>query len=193
MALSFLDITQSIRGVRNSTYIIGALKLWAYDHNGHFPDSKLGKDATANAAFRQLFKDGVFYEERRFGAVCSPFVPDGKIGTKPDFIQALEPGENHWMLISGLTNESPGYMPVIFENAIDASWPPKWKHRFFIEKERGRTWRKGTVLVAFMDDSVNAVQLQKSGEYLTLPDSILHRKGEEPLPPLRILDIEEKQ
>jgi hypothetical protein len=193
LALSILDITGTVRGVRNSAYIVGALKLWAYDNNGDYPDSKLGANATANAAFRQLFIDDVFFEERRFGSVYSPYVPDGEIGIKPNYDRALEPGENHWMFIGGLNSESPGYMPMIFENALDASWPPKWKNHLFIKKERGRTWRKGTVVVAFMDNSVNTVQLQQSGEYFTLPDSILHRQGEKPFTPLRVLDIEEKK
>jgi hypothetical protein len=172
----------------NGRGIILALKIWAHDNNnGKYPDSKLGEKATANMAFRELFKSDIFQDERPFGAPRSPFIPDGEMGSAPDYAKALEPGENHWMLVAGLSTNSPGRTPLLFENALDTSWPPKWRPGFFMPHVRGRSWRGGKIQVYRNDNSSFLVPLKKQGDYLTLPDDVLQG-----LPPLKVLDIEER-
>lgn len=163
------------------------VKAWAEDHSGKYPDSIVGEKATSNMAFRELFKSDVVQDERAFRCLRSPFVPDGEIGSAPDFAKALEPGENHWMLVAGLSNESPGRTPLIFENALDTSWPPKWRPGFFMHPVRGRSWRGKKIVVGFNDGSTIPVPLKKQGHHLTLPDDVVQG-----LPPLKVLDIEER-
>jgi hypothetical protein len=193
LARYILDEAQSSQCGQNGRQILFSLKIWAHEFEGKFPDSRLGKGATANGAFRQLIKDAVVLDETIFGAPQSAFSPDGKIGTRPDFPQALEPGENHWMLVGGLATNSPGHTPVFFENAIDATWPPKWTSSFFISKQRGRAWRTGRIMMFFVDNSAHFIELEKTGKLLTLPSKFLSGAGGRTLPPLRILDIEEKK
>lgn len=164
-----------------------SIKTWANDHSGRHPDSILGEKATSNMAFRELFKSDIMLVERVFSTVRSPFVPDGEIGSAPDYAKALEPGENHWMLVAGLSNESPGRTPLFFENALDTSWPPKWRPGFFMPHVRGRSWRGKKIVVGFNDGNIRLVPLKKQGDYLTLPDDVLQG-----LPPMKVLDIEEK-
>lgn len=164
-----------------------ALKTWANDNSGKYSDSTLGEKATSNMAFRELFKSDIVQDERLFRGVRSPFIPDGEIGSASAYPLALQPGENHWMLVAGLSNESPGRTPLIFENALDTSWPPKWRPGFFMHHVRGRSWRGKEIYVGFNDGSTIPVPLKKQGDYLTLPDDVLQG-----LPPLKVLDIEER-
>jgi hypothetical protein len=168
--------------------ILSALKIWAVDHNDCYPDTRFGEKATANMAFRELFKSDSVQDERIFRGVRSPFIPDGEIGSAPDYSKALQPEENHWMLVAGLSTQSPGRTPLFFENALDASWPPKWLPGFFMHHVRGRSWRGKEIVVGYNDGSNYLVPLKKQGDYLTLPDDVM-----EGLPSLKVLDIEERQ
>lgn len=51
-------------------------------------------------------------------------------------------------------------------------------------------WKDQTVIIAYNDASVGTVKLEQKGEYLHLPADILAPEGKEPLPPMKILDIE---
>lgn len=181
------DMVLQTRAV-NAAHEFGiAVKIWAYENSGKYPDFKLGEKATSNMVFRELYKSEIVQDERLFGAPRSPFIPDGEIGSAPDYLQALQPGENHWMLVAGLSPQSLGRTPLCFENALDASWPPKWRPGFFMPHVRGRSWRGKTIVVGFNDGSNWLVPLKKQGDYLTLPDDALQG-----LPPLKVLDIEER-
>ena len=105
-----------MKATNNCRQILMAMKAYAADHNGDYP-----RGATANAAFRELVKEGILEDERIFGSPCSPFLPDGNVGQAPDFAEAVGPGENHWMLVDGLNEKSEGMLPVVFENAVDTA------------------------------------------------------------------------
>jgi len=181
------DVGKQTTACLTARGIVMCVKTWAHDHSGNHPDSILGEKATANMAFRELFKSDVVQDERVFRGERSPFIPDGEIGSAPDFTKALEPGENHWMLVAGLSNASPDRTPLFFENALDTTWPPKWRPGFFMHHVRGRSWRGKGIVVGFNDGSTLLVPLKKQGDYLTLPDEVLQG-----LPPLKVLDIEER-
>ncbi|SKA88999.1 hypothetical protein SAMN02745166_01521 [Prosthecobacter debontii] len=123
-------------------------------------------------------------------------MPDKNLGTAPDYDQALLPGENHWMMVAGLSSTSPSYYPVVLENSAQASWPPTWTDSTWwgnllgTKRERGMAWKDQTVIIAYNDASVGTVKLEQKGEYLHLPADILAPEGKEPLPPMKILDIE---
>jgi hypothetical protein len=113
-----LFVTNELRGLRvrplnaitTATLKAGginkALRLYAIDHEGRFP---VGRDG-ATHAFRELIAGGYLTDESLFFVPGSAWHdeaplrrPDNDIGTKPDFAQALERGENHWAYVSGLT------------------------------------------------------------------------------------------
>ncbi len=181
------DMAKQSSACSTARGIVMCVKAWAQDHSGKYPDSILGEKATSNMAFRELIKSDHLLDERIFLGERSPFIPDGEIGSAPDFAKALEPGENHWMLVAGLSNASPDRTPLFFENALDTSWPPKWRPGFFMHHVRGRSWRGKGIVVGFNDNSTLLVPLKKQGDYLTLPDEVLQG-----LPPLKVLDIEER-
>ncbi len=186
----WICIQDAVKKSHTSTLARGitmSVRIWANDHSDKHPDSILGEKATANSAFRVLFKSDILHDERIFGGERSSYIPDGEIGLAPDCARALEPGENHWMFVAGLSLKSPGRTPLFFENAVDTTWPPKWRPGFFMHHVRGRSWRGKEILVAFNDGSHFMVPLKKQGDYLTLPDDVL-----EGLPSMKVLDIEEE-
>lgn len=192
-------------------HIVGLLLTYAADYNGNFPDALLkGDGLTANAVFRELVKDGLVQDETIFGCPKSGFIPDKEIGSAPDFPKALEPGENHWAYVAGLSNTSPSHFPVVMESAVDGKLPPQWllppeaeqswfARQFMSEKKLfpkavpGRTWGGGTIIVARNDASVEPVKLTEKDGFMHLPESFLKPEGKEPLPPLKLLDVARKQ
>ncbi len=99
-----------------------ALMQYAAAHEGHFPAA----EHDANEAFRQLIPE--YAENDRpflsFGSAWhngrARSGPDGEIGPPPDYPQALEPGENGWAYVSGLTTDSPGDTPLVATAFSDA-------------------------------------------------------------------------
>lgn len=170
--------------------IIGLCLNWASDNNGFYPDRALqGNSATSNEAFRRLFVDELTLDESIFGCLYSPFQPDREIGQTPDFTKALRPGENHWMLVAGMTKESPAHFPLVLENAAQASWPPTWRIDQREQFVRGRAWGDGSILIGFNDASVRVIRLDEQVNNLHLPITVLKPEGKPPLPVMKILDI----
>jgi hypothetical protein len=63
----------------NARQIIMALKIWASENNGVFPDAKLPSPVSSNQVLRRLIQNEILEDERIFGATNSPFAPDGNI------------------------------------------------------------------------------------------------------------------
>lgn len=150
------------KAINNARQIIIGLKLYAADNNGKYPDKlKNGSSASdSNTAFRELFINGALENESIFGCPASPYVPDGNIGTAPDYREALKPGENHWAMTGGLNDSSSGAIPVVYENTSSgAAWPPTWNTAIPGRRSPGRTWSGGKVIIGFNDGSVELVRL----------------------------------
>ncbi|MCB1100217.1 MAG: hypothetical protein KDN22_31925 [Verrucomicrobiae bacterium] len=96
-----------------------ALAEFAIDYDGTYP---LAFD-DSNSAYRQLFSER-FNDERLFfepenawhdSLPAGSTGPDCKIGTAPDYSEALTQGENHWAYYNGLNNGSRGNLPLIMD------------------------------------------------------------------------------
>lgn len=142
----------------NARQVITALKLYAGDHNGAYPDSALPDAKSSNEVFRLLIREGVLQDERIFGAKVSPFMPDNDIGDAPQYHKALEAGENHWAMVKGLTDKAIATSVVILENPFTAS-PLRWAEGDGKKAFKGRTWKGGAIIVGFNDTSVQAMKL----------------------------------
>lgn len=176
---------------QNARQILMAVKIWAQENGDNYPSALLHLDRrSANTVFRELFRDDILMNDMIFGAPASCFQADGVIGEPPDFSQAVQAGENHWMMVDDMTIASPEHQPLIFENALEASWPPKWQPNSAGQLVRGRTWRQDKIVVGFNDGHVDVIRLKLSGDHLTLPDQVLAPKGLSPVPTLKVLDIE---
>ena len=176
--------------LNNTRQMIMAMKIWAQENGGAYPDSFFQERPTANQVFRRIVQEEIIQDERIFGAKKSFVRIDGNIGVAPEFDQAVQPGENHWMMTAGLNTKSPANTPVVFENAISSTWPLRWFSTHQEELIRGRTWTKGKIIVGFNDNRVELIELQRKGDVLVLPDTVMIPNGTTPLPPLKVLDIE---
>lgn len=121
--------------------------------------------------FREMFAERFLEDERIFGCPQSPFMPDNKIGEAPLFSQAVAPGENHWMLLRDQTDFSVGNTPLLIENALTTTWPPRWDMTAQGEPKPGRAWKNGQIIIGWNDGSVQICRL--------LPDGTLDEKSPE--------------
>lgn len=141
-----------MKATSNCRQIIIAMKAYAADHQGLYPTGK-----TANEVFRELIREGIFQDERVFGCPFSRFNPDNELGPPPDFEKAVAGGENHWMMLGGLKDDSLAIAPLVFENTLEASWPLVWdgtpRENEEIRK-RGQTWNGAKIVVGTNDGSV---------------------------------------
>lgn len=194
----------------NARQITGLMMTYAADYNGLYTDAHLPQEGlTANAAFRELVKEGLVQDETIFGSPYSSFIRDKDLGAAPDFPKALEPGENHWMMVAGQNNTTASYYPIILENAVDGTWPPRWlpgpleipevfRHPFLgwlpqSPPPPGRSWKGNTILMTCNDASMETVKLVEKEGQPHLPDGILKPKGAAPLPNFKLLDVERKK
>lgn len=187
------DMADQTSTSSNCRQIMMALKIWANDHNGHFPDSVIPNAKSSNEVFRKLIMDDIIHEERIFGARNSPFQADGKVGTQPGFADAVTPGENHWMTVAGLHDRSSGITPFVFENTFYPHWPLIWRGDRFNEPIRGRAWRNGKIVIGRLDNSANVETLAPHKSVLILPDILQKAIADHAKPPLRLLDVEQKK
>lgn len=127
--------------------------------------------ATANAVFRTLIRAGYVEDERIFSAPLSPYQPDNDLGEAPDYARALEPDEVHWCLFqSEPGSQQSGNLPLVFDNPIDGTWPPKWNPKAEGKPLPGRPLKGGIILFGLSDGSITPVKLVSSADGLTTLD-----------------------
>jgi hypothetical protein len=162
-------------GVHNCQQIIFALKQFANDHQGRYPDSEVDPQSgripqTANEDFRQLIELRIVKDEHIFGCP-NGFNPDGNLGSPPSFNEALQTAENHWAMTAGQTESSAQDMPLVFENPRIYDWPPQWNADIHGEGV-GRTWPKARIIIGRNDGSVTVEKLSgKKGMVSPTQDS----------------------
>ncbi|HBJ85986.1 MAG TPA: hypothetical protein DDZ88_19385 [Verrucomicrobiales bacterium] len=152
-------------GVSYCKQILLGMKQFSTDNEGLYPDggpAAVGQ-TSANQVFRRLFQAGVFTEETVFGCPGSRFVADGRIGSPPNYQQALESGECHWILLKHQGESSPGIAPVIVENALDSNWPPRWDVSDQAGNRKGRAREGRRIVIACNDGSAQMVTLREDG------------------------------
>jgi len=147
------------KAIINSRQIALALKIYAADHNGAYPDAMLPGAGSSNEVLRKLFMEDLLDDEMVFGCPSSPYRPDGNIGSDPDFINALEAGENHWAMTRGLSESSPGNIPLIYENPVGTNWPARWNASHQGAAKPGRAWQGGRVIIVQNDGTANLAYL----------------------------------
>lgn len=157
----------------NCRQILIALKSYSADHNGQHPTG-----ATSNDAFRELFRLNLIDSERVFSARASPYVGDEEFGSPPGYLEALKPGENHWAMLDGITDSTLGNAPLVFENAVPHTWPPKWDMRSTGQPKPGRVSSKlGRIIIGRNDGSANLEQLDlKAGDQAPLEKDFYGRE-----------------
>jgi hypothetical protein len=199
---------KQMKAVNNCKQIILALKLYAKDEDSVYPDGRHPELKSANQVFRELFKNDIVTDERIFGCPDSNFSPDNDIGRPPGFEKAIMPGECHWMLLKHQTDVSHPRTPIIIENSLNASWPPKWDvvqplsswWSDAANKKKGRSWKGRRIIIGYADGSVAVERLRPDGtlDWRSTPNLDEHGKSwidyltPEQVAQLSYWDIEEK-
>jgi hypothetical protein len=150
---------QITKSIANCRQIIIAIRLYAADEGGRYPDSAVPTAKDSNTAFKQLIIAGSLEDEKIFGCGASSFIPDGDIGTKPLFTEAVEPGENHWAMTKGLDDSTEGGIPLVYENPVEATWDPTWNADAAEAPLKGRAWKGAKVIIGTNDTSVEMMKL----------------------------------
>jgi hypothetical protein len=165
---------RSLQASNNCRQIMIALKSYAGDHNGRYPDAELADAKISNDVFRLLIKAELLEDERIFSSPASPFLGDNDIGEAPGFKEAVEAGENHWCLVKGLTDETGVNRAFVFENPVDDNtWPPIWNVDEANRPVIGRAWKGGRIVIGRNDGSVNPEKLiSPKGPRVPLTDEV---------------------
>ncbi len=206
--------------------IAGFLINYAGDNQGIYPDSAVEETylRTSNDAFRLLFSTEYVMThpfnprqpglpptlitnsphledpelERLFGCHDSPHQPDGILGTCPDYLQTLGPGENHWALVAGLSTTHSSHHVLFMEDPADPSWPPRWNTDLEGQPLPGRSWNRRRIFIMRNDGSGDFYKLAPGpGLQPIAPDAngkspfdrLPHEIKNDPFP--RILDVED--
>lgn len=126
-------------------------------NNGQFPQG-----STANQAFRQLFMGGYGADEMQFYIPNDAYHntrpnkrPDNDKGQAPDYVQALQPGENAFAYVGGLDNTSDGRLPLIANGFANGS-PGIWSRN---KNERGGVFEGKKAVVLRVNGSAQAHDL----------------------------------
>lgn len=150
--------------LNNCKQIILALKQYATDAHSLYPDGRPNEFKSANQVFRELFREEIISDERIFDCPSTTVTADNQIGRSPVFEEALSPGECHWMLMKGQTENSHPKLPLIIENSLNAYWPPKWDvTKPEGRRIRGQAWRGREIIIGRNDGSVAIEKLQPDG------------------------------
>lgn len=154
---------QITKSIANCRQIILAIRLYAADEGGRYPDQDNTSPATtSNVAFRNMIKSGSLEDEKIFGCGVSKYNPDGNVGTAPQYDEAVKGGENHWMMTADLNDSAPGGMPLVYENAVSTGTDPTWNADAVGRAVKGRTWSGGKIIVGTNDTSVEAMKCESS-------------------------------
>jgi hypothetical protein len=97
------------------------------------------------------------------------------------------------MMLGGLTVHDNSQHPLIYENAVDSSWPPKWVSNSERRPIRGRTWKGGKILIGVNNGSVYIQPTKLVDGKLTLTSTALLDKSGRPWDDIKVLDTEEKK
>jgi len=166
VALPVMNSARLSAAVTTSTLQAGgihkALMLYANDNEGSFPTA----ENSSNDAFRKMFPDQL-QEEKPFYVQNSAWHlsakggrPDNDIGTKPDFTQCLERGENHWAYLSGLNTTSTSSLPLI----ADGFSEQKGQYTD-VPTKKGGVWKGSKAIIVYCSGSAKAETISSKDNF----------------------------
>lgn len=172
-ALQTAQVTaQQAKALSNARQIVGALRTYASDNDGKFPDHPVaaggvagpGDLATSNEAFRQLFpnyltSEQIFYVPK---SAWSNNKPDDRLDaeTLSAGPQTLNVGENHWAYFPKLTDSSNSAMPLVCDAPIAANADPQYTD---VATDKGGVWQGKLAIVVRIDQSAEKLKCVGTG------------------------------
>ncbi len=170
-AASTEDTVNNIKAASHAKQIAIAMKQFAAENSGKYPDSVPTPARTSNEAFHRLFQDEITTDEMIFTSTVFSPQSDGYVGKAPDYSEALRPGENHWAMTANQTNSSPGNLPILFTAPHLSTWPPAWAASTS-DHQLGEAMPGQKIVIAYNDGSVETLNLVNDPQtgFWTLPD-----------------------
>ncbi|MEP6667957.1 MAG: prepilin-type N-terminal cleavage/methylation domain-containing protein [Chthoniobacter sp.] len=150
--------------MENARQIGLALRMYSNDYDGAYPVKKNSYDediVTSNDAFRSLIPT-YLDNEKVFAVGVSKAGPSADDQTE-DAAHILQPGENHWAFISGLTMTSKSSWPLVVDHTDGTS------HYTTQEGEYGGTWGGTKAVVVNTDGSAHIAPLAGTGNQRFIP------------------------
>ena len=141
-----------------------ALRMYANDNDGNYPLKKNTYEeeiVTSNDAFRSLIP-GYLDNEKVFAVAGSKAGPSADDQVE-DAAHILQPGENHWAFVYGLTQTSKSTWPLIVDHT-DGSGRYTTQ-----EKQYGGTWGGTRAVAIYTDGSGRIVSTAGTGDQRFLP------------------------
>ena len=152
-----------------------ALKLFAGDHDGHYPGQGVPVEMreaprNSNQTFACLFPTYTQSETifgNKFSAYQTGNGPDNRID--PQYtgrpVETLRPGENVYGYVMGLTDDSNPDAPLVVDGSDGSG------HYNKVEGLRGGTWKGGKAIVIHLDNSGAIENLRGTDNSLYIPRS----------------------
>ena len=142
--------------MQNARQVAMSLRNYAGDFEGAFPPAFNPETeeefSNSNQVFRGLFPDYVD-SERVFAVTGSAWGPlaDGRMDEESE---VLEPGENHWAYIAGLTNTSRSDWPLLVDGTNGSGGYSS------VQTEKGGLWEGSKGIVVRVGGSAETVRLK---------------------------------
>ena len=150
-----------LKAIRSAKQIKSALDLFASDFDGAYPNdqnrvqSPLATNSSPSSRTSEFYLNALFEENcLEDEQVFYDKSLEKTFKTKqPDNNSHLEPGENAWAYVKGLSQDSPSHLPLVFTTPIETK---PWV--YFSKKPHD-----GRVIVARLDGSTVAEVIAGSG------------------------------
>lgn len=142
--------------MQNARQISVSLRNYAADFEGMFPaafDLKTEEEySNSNEVFRNLFPQ--YIDTERVFAVAGSAWGGRADGRIDDENEILEPGENHWAYIAGLTDTSRSDWPLLVDGSNGEGGYGS------VKTEKGGLWEGGKAIVVRVGGSAETVRLE---------------------------------
>jgi len=159
-----LQTAKMTGAMNNARQISIALHMYANDNDGNYPTKKNSYDediVTSNDAFRSLIP--AYLDNERVFAVAGSKAGPSADDQIDDAAHILQPGENHWAFVSGLTPTSKSTWPLVVDHTDGTG------HYTTQEKQYGGTWGGTRIVAIATDGSGRIASTGGTGEQRFLP------------------------
>ena len=152
------------QAMSNARQIGLALRMFANDNDGNYPltTNSYGENiTTSNDAFRSLIP--TYIDNEKVFAVAGSKAGPSADNVIDDVAQILQPGENYWAFIAGLSPTSNSNWPLIVDNTDGTG--------YYVTEENqlGGMWKGTKAVMINADMSAHIVPLQGTGDKRFIP------------------------
>lgn len=151
--------------MNNARQIALALRMYANDNDGNYPlnTNSYGENiTTSNDAFRSLIP--TYLDNERIFALAGSKAGPSADNNIQDAAHILQPGENYWSFVSGLTAISNSNWPLVVDSDNGSGY-------FVTEPNTlGGMWGGSKAIVINTDGSSHIIPLQGTGDQRYIPE-----------------------